>query len=143
MKKIDKILNMKFILTESQFNDLFFKRRFGRIDQLVEEKMVYYPPCDYTYDPYYAFFDYLDDIINGVIHEMLSDDLSMEWDEGNMEKINDFSEMMTTTMSELFMDKVRNPDKYDDVTIENIREHINAENAQHSMNVLMKWVLGG
>ena len=44
---------------------------------------------------------------------------------------------------ELFMDKVRNPDKYDDVTIENIREHINAENAQHSMNVLMKWVLGG
>ena len=34
-------------------------------------------------------------------------------------------------------------DKYDDVTIENIQEHINAENAQHSMNALMKWVLGG
>jgi len=44
---------------------------------------------------------------------------------------------------ELSMDKVRNPDKYDDVTIENIQEHINAENAQHSMNALMKWVLGG
>ena len=44
---------------------------------------------------------------------------------------------------ELLMDKVRNPDKYDDVTIENIQEHINAENAQHSMNALMKWVLGG
>jgi hypothetical protein len=44
---------------------------------------------------------------------------------------------------ELLMDKVRNSDKYDDVTIENIQEHINAENEQHSMNTLMKWVLGG
>jgi hypothetical protein len=44
---------------------------------------------------------------------------------------------------ELLMDKVRNSDKYDDVTIENIQEHINAENEQHSMNALMKWVLGG
>jgi len=45
--------------------------------------------------------------------------------------------------TELLMDKVRNPDKYDDVTIENIQEHINVENGQHSMNALMKWVLGG
>jgi hypothetical protein len=44
---------------------------------------------------------------------------------------------------ELLMDKVRNPDKYDDVTIENIQEHINAENTQHSINAIMKWVLGG
>lgn len=43
---------------------------------------------------------------------------------------------------ELLMDKVRNPDKYDDVTIENVQEHINGENVQHSMNALMKWVLG-
>ena len=42
---------------------------------------------------------------------------------------------------ELLMDKVRNPDKYDDVTIENIQEHINGENEQHSMNALMKWIL--
>jgi len=44
---------------------------------------------------------------------------------------------------ELLMDMVRNPNKYDDVTIENIQEHINGENEQHSMNALMKWVLGG
>ena len=42
---------------------------------------------------------------------------------------------------ELLMDKVRNPDKYDDVNIDNIHEHINGENAQHAMNALMKWVL--
>ena len=43
--------------------------------------------------------------------------------------------------TELLMDKVRNPDKYDDVTIENIQEHIKNENEQHQMNVLIKWVL--
>ena len=51
-----------------------------------------------------------------------------------------YDEMLQHT--ELLMDKVRNPDKYDDVNIENIQQHINNENAQHSMNVLMKWVLG-
>jgi len=30
---------------------------------------------------------------------------------------------------------------YDDVNIENIQEHINNVNEQHSMNALMKWVL--
>ena len=44
---------------------------------------------------------------------------------------------------EILMDKVRNPDKYDDVNIENIQEHINIENEQHRMNSLIKWVLGG
>ena len=44
---------------------------------------------------------------------------------------------------EILMDKVRNPDKYDDVNIENIQEHINNENEQHRMNSLTKWVLGG
>ena len=44
---------------------------------------------------------------------------------------------------EILMDKVRNPDKCDDVNIENIQEHINIENEQHRMNSLIKWVLGG
>lgn len=52
-----------------------------------------------------------------------------------------YEKMLTHT--ELLMDKVRNPDKYDDVNIENIQEHIDNENKQHSMNSLMKWVLGG
>ena len=42
---------------------------------------------------------------------------------------------------ELLMDKVRNPDKYDDVNIENIQEHINIENEQHRVNSLMRWIL--
>ena len=50
-----------------------------------------------------------------------------------------YDEMLKHT--ELLMDKVRNPDKYDDVTIENIQEHIKNENEQHQMNVLIKWVL--
>lgn len=43
--------------------------------------------------------------------------------------------------NELLMDKVRNPDKYDDVNIENIQEHIDNENEQHHLNALIKWVL--
>jgi hypothetical protein len=50
-----------------------------------------------------------------------------------------YDEMLKHT--ELLMDKVRNPDKYDDVTIENIQEHIKNENEQHQMNALIKWVL--
>jgi hypothetical protein len=50
-----------------------------------------------------------------------------------------YNEMLKHT--ELLMDKVRNPDKYDDVNIENIQEHINGENEQHHLNALMKWVL--
>ena len=56
------------------------------------------------------------------------------------EIIEKYDEMLKHT--ELLMDKVRNPDKYDDVTIENIQEHIKNENEQHSMNALIKWVLG-
>lgn len=51
-----------------------------------------------------------------------------------------YEKMLTHT--ELLMDKVRNPDKYGDVNIENIQEHINGENEQHHLNALMKWVLG-
>jgi hypothetical protein len=50
-----------------------------------------------------------------------------------------YEEMLKHT--ELLMDKVRNPDKYDDVNIENIQEHINGENEQHHLNALIKWVL--
>jgi hypothetical protein len=52
---------------------------------------------------------------------------------------NKYAEMLKHTV--LLMDKVRNPDKYDDVNVENIQEHINSENEQHSMNSLMEWVL--
>lgn len=50
-----------------------------------------------------------------------------------------YEEMLGHT--ELLMDKVRNPDKYDDVTIENIQEHIENENEQHQMNALINWIL--
>ena len=50
-----------------------------------------------------------------------------------------YDEMLKHT--ELLMDKVRNPDKYDDVNIDNIYEHINSENEQHHLNALIKWVL--
>ncbi len=50
-----------------------------------------------------------------------------------------YNQMLEHT--ELLMDKVRNPDKYDDVNIDNIRDHIRGENEQHSMNALMEWIL--
>lgn len=50
-----------------------------------------------------------------------------------------YDEMLKHT--ELLMDKVRNPDKYGDVNIDNIHEHINSENGQHHLNALIKWVL--
>ncbi len=50
-----------------------------------------------------------------------------------------YEEMLKHT--ELLMDKVRNPQNYDDVNIENIQEHINGENEQHHLNTLIKWVL--
>ena len=50
-----------------------------------------------------------------------------------------YKEMLEHT--ELLMDKVRNFDKYNDVTIENIQEHVQNENEQHQMNALINWVL--
>jgi len=50
-----------------------------------------------------------------------------------------YDEMLEHT--KLLMDKVRNPDKYEDVNVDNIQEHINNENGQHSMNALVEWVL--
>ena len=55
------------------------------------------------------------------------------------EILEKYEEMLKNT--ELLRDKVRNPDKYDDVNIENIQEHIKNENEQHQMNALINWVL--
>ena len=95
---------MKIIITESQFVDLFFKRRFGRIDQLVDEKMRYYPPCDYTYDKYYAFYDYYGDVRNAVIFKMLEKDSNVPQD---IVDIDVLSETMNEWMYEQFYDKVK------------------------------------
>jgi hypothetical protein len=98
---------MKFIITESQVYNMFFKRRIPRIKELVTEKMMYYPPCDYTYDPYFAWHDYYGDVRNGVIHEIVSD-LGLEWDsDDSIKKIEDLSESMDKWMYERFYDKVR------------------------------------
>jgi hypothetical protein len=98
---------LKIIITESQFVDLFFKRRFGRIDQLVDEKMRYYPPCDYTYDPYYAFYDYYGDVRNAVIYDMIVKDINLPWSEENTVNIDELSETMNEWMYEPFYDKVK------------------------------------
>jgi hypothetical protein len=95
---------LKIIITESQFVDLFFKRRFGRIDKLVDEKMRYYPPCDYTYDKYYAFYDYYGDVRNAVIFKMLEKDSNVPQD---IVDIDVLSETMNEWMYEQFYDKVR------------------------------------
>jgi len=50
-----------------------------------------------------------------------------------------YEEMLEHT--KYLMDKVRNPNKYNDVNRDNIQEHINGENEQHSMNALMEWIL--
>jgi len=98
---------MKIIITESQFADIFFNRRIQRIEELVTKKMKYYPPCDYTYDTYYAFFDYYGDVRNGVIHQTL-EDTQLDWDsDDNIKKIEDLSESMDKWMYERFYDKVR------------------------------------
>ena len=97
---------MKFIITESQIVDMVFKRRFGRIDELVDKKMRYYPPCDYTYDPYYGFYDYYGDVRNAVIYEIVTDDLKLSWGD-DMEKIDNFSESANEWMFEPFYDKVK------------------------------------
>lgn len=75
---------MKIIITESQFEDIFIMRRIQRIDELVTEKMMYYPPCDYI--PYDGWHDYYEDVASGVINEIVSD-AGIEWDVPNMKKI--------------------------------------------------------
>jgi hypothetical protein len=110
---------MKIIITESQFVNMFFKRRFNRIEELVTEKMMYYPPCDYTYDPYYAWYDYYGDVRNGVIHEIVRD-TQLEWEERNFKKIEELMETMDELIYPMFYDKVR--EYYDKVQNEGCEE---------------------
>jgi len=111
---------MKFIITESQVYNMFFKRRFGRIDELVTKKMKYYPPCDYTYDPYFAWHDYYGDVRNGVILQTIEDS-HLNWDsDDSIKKIDDLSEAMDKWMYERFYDKVR--EYYDKVLSEGCEE---------------------
>jgi hypothetical protein len=104
---------MKIIITESQFEDLFFKRRFGRMDQLVDEKMMHYPPCNYTYDPFYAWYDYYGDVRNAVIFEMIEKDINVPQD---IVDIDELSDTMNEWMYEQFYDKVR--EYYDKVLVD-------------------------
>jgi hypothetical protein len=50
-----------------------------------------------------------------------------------------YNEMLMSLES--LKDKVNNPQNHDDVNIQNIHEYVNMYNEQHSMNVLMKWIL--
>ena len=96
---------MKFILTESQFVDLFFKRRFARIDELVDKAMRYNSPCDYMYGEM-GWSDYYGDVRNSVIHTTI-DDIGLSWEMENMSKIDDLSESMNEWMFEVFYDEVK------------------------------------
>lgn len=98
---------MKIIITESQYNNLFIQRRFDRIDELVNEKMRYYPPCDYMYGELYDFNDYYGDVRNAVISEILTYDLKLQWVESDIENIEYFYEIIEKGMYEVFYDKVR------------------------------------
>ena len=42
--------------------------------------------------------------------------------------------------TEILMDKVRNPYKYN-INVADIQEHIDIENYQHGLNALIEWVL--
>lgn len=107
---------MKIIITESQFADMFFKRRFAHIDKLVEEKMKYYPPCDYNYDNDMVFYDYYGDVRSSVIFEIIEKDLNLTWQQDEMETIDELSETMHEWMFPIFYDKVR---KYFEDTLDN------------------------
>ena len=97
---------MKIIITESQFADMFFKRRFAHIDKLVEEKMTYYPACDYNYDNDMVFYDYYGDVRNSVIRIVI-EDVGLSWNDENIDKIEDLYESMNEWMHEVFINKVK------------------------------------
>jgi len=113
---------MKIIITESQFADMFFKRRFAYINELVEEKMKYYPPCDYNYmlidenDNDMVFHDYYGDVRNSVIFEIIEKDLNLTWSQDEMETIDELSVTMNEWMFPIFYDKVS---KYFKDTLDN------------------------
>ena len=73
-------------------------------NELITKKMKYYPPCDYTYDKYYAFYDYYGDVRNAVIFKMLEKDSNVPQD---IVDIDVLSETMNEWMYEQFYDKVK------------------------------------
>ena len=50
-----------------------------------------------------------------------------------------YKEMLEHT--KLLDDKVNNPDKYPDITIQNIQELVQAREAQYQINSLVEWIL--
>ena len=90
---------MKIIITESQYVNLFTKRRIGLITKLIDENKVYYHPCDYDYPG--GFKDYYDDIINAVVRALIDQDLKFDWDRA-VDMIDNFTEMVTSDIDELF-----------------------------------------
>ena len=50
-----------------------------------------------------------------------------------------YKEMLEYT--KILDDKVNNPNKYPDITIQNIQELIEAREAQYQMNSLVEWIL--
>jgi hypothetical protein len=82
--------------------------------------MAYYPPCDYTYDPFYAWYDYYGDVRNAVINDIINVDLNIGFEEENIIKIDDLSKMIDEKIYELFYDKVR--EYYDRIIEESCSE---------------------
>jgi hypothetical protein len=95
---------MKILITESQFVNTFIKRRFHRIDELVTEKMKYYPPCDYI--PFDLWDDYYEDVVSGVMYEIVSD-AGIEWDVPSMKKIEEIFGTLNDPIKKIFHDKIR------------------------------------
>jgi hypothetical protein len=50
-----------------------------------------------------------------------------------------YKEMLQYT--EILDDKVQNPNKYKDITTENIQQHIKAREEQYQLNSLIEWIL--
>ena len=50
-----------------------------------------------------------------------------------------YKEMLQYT--EILDDKVQNPNKYKDITTENIQQYIKAREEQYQLNSLIEWIL--
>jgi hypothetical protein len=101
---------MKIIITESQFVDLFFfKRRFGRVNDLIEKVMYQYDPCDYMSNEYYGFRDYYDDVRDRVVYQIIAEDpglLSLR-NQDDTGKLDYFIRDMKQIMYDIYYDKAR------------------------------------
>jgi|LakMenEpi03Aug12_release.lakeMendotaPanAssembly.Ray.scaffolds.fasta_scaffold07911_31 hypothetical protein len=95
---------MKIIITESQYVNLFTKRRIKFITYLVDLYKIYYHPCDYDYIG--GFDDYYDDVVSGVVRGLIDEDLKIEWDRA-VNMIDDFTEMVTADINGLFKDDLK------------------------------------